>query len=58
MAVCEEAEQKGDDKLGRVVWGSKDVVVGNGQKLEDTSNVKQWPLTGGKGWFTESVNCE
>ena len=26
------------------MWGSEDVVVGDGEKLEGTSDVKQWPL--------------
>ena len=34
----------GRNELRRVVWRSEDVVVGDGEKLEGTSDAKQWPL--------------
>ena len=33
-----------EGRFGRVVWGSEDVVVGDGQNLKGASDVEQWSL--------------
>ena len=38
------AEEGRSERLGRVVRGSEDVVVGDGQNLKGASYVEQWSL--------------